>query len=32
MLRTLGWPDFAGARLQTLKDVLWQGIASSLGN
>ncbi|HUA24007.1 MAG TPA: CerR family C-terminal domain-containing protein [Steroidobacteraceae bacterium] len=31
LLRVLGWPDFQGARLQTLKEVLWQGIASSLG-
>ena len=30
-LRALGWPDFAGERLQTLKQVLWQGITSSLG-
>ncbi len=30
MLRALGWPDFEGARLQTLKEVVWQGIASSL--
>ena len=29
-LRALGWPDFAGERLQTLKQVLWQGITSSL--
>ncbi|MGA8096242.1 MAG: CerR family C-terminal domain-containing protein [Steroidobacteraceae bacterium] len=31
VLRVLGWPDFEGERLQTLKDVLWQGIVSSLG-
>lgn len=31
ILRTLGWPDFEGARLQTLREVLWQGITSSLG-
>jgi AcrR family transcriptional regulator len=31
MLRALGWPDFGGERLQTLKDVVWQGIAASLG-
>lgn len=30
-LRSLGWPDFEGERLQTLKEVLWQGIVSSLG-
>ena len=30
-LRALGWPDFDGERLQTLKGVLWQGITSSLG-
>jgi len=30
ILRALGWPDFEGERLQTLKEVLWQGIASSL--
>lgn len=30
ILRALGWPDFAGERLQTLKEVIWQGIASSL--
>ncbi|MGH8180914.1 MAG: CerR family C-terminal domain-containing protein [Steroidobacteraceae bacterium] len=30
-LRALGWPDFAGERLKTLKEVLWQGITSSLG-
>lgn len=29
-LRALGWPDFAGERLQTLRHVLWQGITSSL--
>jgi TetR/AcrR family transcriptional regulator, regulator of cefoperazone and chloramphenicol sensitivity len=32
MLRALGWPDFAGERLQTLKEVLWQGIARSLAS
>jgi TetR/AcrR family transcriptional regulator, regulator of cefoperazone and chloramphenicol sensitivity len=31
MLRALGWPDFAGERLKTLKEVVWQGIACSLG-
>lgn len=31
ILRTVGWPDFEGERLQTLKEVLWQGITSSLG-
>jgi len=31
ILRALGWSDFEGARLQTLKAVIWQGIASSLG-
>ena len=30
MLRALGWPDFEGERLKTLKEVVWQGIASSL--
>jgi len=30
MLRALGWPDFAGERLKALKEVIWQGIASSL--
>jgi AcrR family transcriptional regulator len=30
MLRVLGWPDFEGERLQTLKDVMWQAIAASL--
>jgi TetR/AcrR family transcriptional regulator, regulator of cefoperazone and chloramphenicol sensitivity len=30
ILRVLGWPDFEGERLQTLKEVLWQGIACSL--
>ena len=29
-LRALGWPDFDGERLRTLKEVLWQGITSSL--
>jgi AcrR family transcriptional regulator len=32
MLRALGWPDFAGERLQTLKEVVWQGIESSLSS
>jgi AcrR family transcriptional regulator len=32
MLRALGWPDFAGERLKTLKEVLWQGIAASLSS
>jgi AcrR family transcriptional regulator len=31
MLRALGWPDFGGERLQRLKEVIWQGIAASLG-
>lgn len=31
ILRALGWPDFEGERLQTLKEVIWRGIASSLG-
>ncbi|MHB8813502.1 MAG: CerR family C-terminal domain-containing protein [Steroidobacteraceae bacterium] len=31
MLRALGWPDFEGERLKTLKEVVWQGIACSLG-
>lgn len=31
MLRALAWPDFEGERLKTLKEVVWQGIASSLG-
>lgn len=30
ILRALGWPNFAGERLQTLKEVIWDGIASSL--
>lgn len=30
ILQALGWPDFEGGRLATLKEVLWQGIASSL--
>ncbi|HVC29655.1 MAG TPA: CerR family C-terminal domain-containing protein [Steroidobacteraceae bacterium] len=30
ILRALGWPDFEGERLRTLKEVLWQGIAASL--
>jgi AcrR family transcriptional regulator len=30
ILRALGWPDFEGARLRMLKEVLWQGIACSL--
>jgi TetR/AcrR family transcriptional regulator, regulator of cefoperazone and chloramphenicol sensitivity len=32
LLRVLGWPDFQGERLQTLKEVLWQGIARSFGD
>lgn len=32
ILRALGWPDFEGERLQTLKDVLWEGIACSLSS
>jgi TetR/AcrR family transcriptional regulator, regulator of cefoperazone and chloramphenicol sensitivity len=32
MLRALGWPDFEGERLATLKEVLWQGIVSSLAD
>ncbi|HVS77786.1 MAG TPA: CerR family C-terminal domain-containing protein [Steroidobacteraceae bacterium] len=32
MLRALGWPDFDGERLRTLKEVLWRGIASSLSS
>jgi TetR/AcrR family transcriptional regulator, regulator of cefoperazone and chloramphenicol sensitivity len=32
VLRVLGWPDFQGERLQTLKDVLWQAITSSFGD
>jgi AcrR family transcriptional regulator len=31
ILEGLGWPDFEGERLQTLKEVIWQGIASSFG-
>jgi TetR/AcrR family transcriptional regulator, regulator of cefoperazone and chloramphenicol sensitivity len=31
MLRVLGWPDFEGERLKTLTEVVWQGIACSLG-
>jgi AcrR family transcriptional regulator len=30
MLRALGWPDFEGERLKTLKEVVWQGIACGL--
>ncbi len=30
ILRALGWPDFTGERLATLKEVIWQGITSSL--
>ncbi|HJS88616.1 MAG TPA: CerR family C-terminal domain-containing protein [Steroidobacteraceae bacterium] len=30
ILRVLGWPDFEGERLTTLKEVLWQGIARGL--
>jgi AcrR family transcriptional regulator len=32
MLRALGWPDFEGERLTTLKEVIWHGIASSLSD
>jgi AcrR family transcriptional regulator len=32
ILRVLGWPDFEGERLQTLKEVLWQGIAASFSS
>jgi len=32
MLRALGWPDFEGERLATLKAVVWQAIASSLSS
>ena len=31
MLRSLGWTDFAGERLATLKSVLWRSIEASLG-
>ena len=31
MLKALGWPDFAGERLITLKTVLWRSIEASLG-
>ena len=31
LLKTLGWPDFAGQRLSLLKDVLWRSIEASLG-
>lgn len=31
ILRALGWPDFDGERLRTLKEVIWHGIACSLG-
>jgi AcrR family transcriptional regulator len=31
MLRSLGWPNFAGERLATLKSVLWRSIEASLG-
>jgi AcrR family transcriptional regulator len=31
MLKALGWPDFAGERLSTLKAVLWRSIEASLG-
>ena len=31
ILHILGWPDFAGERLETLKRVLWQDIVASLG-
>ena len=30
ILRALGWPDFDGERLRTLKEVLWQGIVRGL--
>ncbi len=30
ILRALGWPDFDGERLTTLKEVMWQAIACSL--
>jgi AcrR family transcriptional regulator len=30
ILRALGWPDFDGERLATLKQVIWQGITASL--
>lgn len=30
MLRALGWPDFDGERLKTLKEVVWKGITCSL--
>ena len=30
ILRALGWPDFEGERLATLKEVIWLGIARSL--
>ena len=30
-LRALGWRDFDGERLVTLKEVLWQGITASFG-
>jgi TetR/AcrR family transcriptional regulator, regulator of cefoperazone and chloramphenicol sensitivity len=30
MLRALGWPDFDGKRLHTLKSVLWRQIEASL--
>lgn len=31
ILKALGWPDFAGERLGTLKSVLWRSIEASLG-
>jgi AcrR family transcriptional regulator len=31
ILRALGWQDFEAERLATLKEVIWQGIAASLG-
>ncbi len=31
LLKTLGWPDFAGQRLSELKGVLWRSIEASLG-
>lgn len=30
ILRALGWPDFGGERLRTLKELLWQILACSL--
>lgn len=31
VLRSLGWPDFAGERLATLQSILWRSIEASLG-